>query len=72
MDTAERPLQIPARIIVLTLCFFGAMIYWVYNAGLTSVLTVDTSTSPISSFDDLLNMKEYEFIIQVQYNAAFF
>ncbi|XP_040581444.1 glutamate receptor ionotropic, kainate 4-like [Lepeophtheirus salmonis] len=64
LDTTDKPLKTPGRILVITVCIFGSMIYWVYNAGLTSVLTVDTSTAPINSFSDLLTSNEYQLVIR--------
>ncbi|CAB4060697.1 unnamed protein product [Lepeophtheirus salmonis] len=63
LSIPETPIRAPGRILMVTICFVGAMIYWVYNAGLTSLLTVDESPIAIQSLQDFLTKPEYQILI---------
>ena len=41
------PTRIPGRTLVLSVSLSGAIVFWSYNAGLVSLLTVDTIFYPI-------------------------
>ena len=43
------PSRIPGRILVLTVCLSGALVFWSWNAGLISLLTAEIFTFPITS-----------------------
>ena len=45
------PKKVSTKISLLTVCMTGMMIFWVYNSGLTSVLTVDKVDVPIKSLE---------------------
>ena len=63
------PKNVSTRISLLTVCMTGMVIFWVYNSGLTSVLTVDKADLPIKSFEVRFYLN-YLFIshIQLLYN----
>ncbi len=44
------PKQIPMRILFLSICVSGAIVYWSYCAGLVSTLTVENYEIPIQKF----------------------
>lgn len=41
------PNRVPGRVLVFSVCLSGAVVFWSYNAGLVSLLTVDTIVFPI-------------------------
>ena len=43
------PNRVASRILILNVCITGAVAFWSYNAGLVSVLTVETFEYPIQS-----------------------
>ena len=45
----SRPKQSSGRILCLSICITGAVIFWSYSAGLVSCLTVETYDLPIQS-----------------------
>ena len=47
------PKTIPARILLVSACITGAMVFWSYNAVLTSYLTVEKINYPIRSLEVL-------------------
>jgi len=51
------PKQISTRMILLTVYMTGMVIFWVYNSGLISVLTVDKAHLEIKSFEVKLSPK---------------
>ncbi len=44
------PGGIHTRILLLSICFTGAIVYWSYCAGLVSFLTIEKYDFPIKSF----------------------
>ena len=58
------PNRVPGRILVITVCLTGALIFWSYNAGLVSLLTVDNIQFPVKSMKDLAEKSQYNLIIQ--------
>ncbi len=49
LSLSVQPKRASTRINLLTICVTGMVIYWVYNSGLVSVLTVDKVEWPIHS-----------------------
>lgn len=43
------------RVFTLTILLFGAMNFWIYNAGLVSYLTIVSYDHPISGIRDILD-----------------
>ncbi len=41
------PVKVPGRILVFSVCLGCAVVFWAYNAGLVSLLTVDNYVYPI-------------------------
>ena len=54
---------ISRRILCLVLCICGMLNFYVYNAGLTSSLTVKRYNLPINSLEDILNNPEYKLLV---------
>ena len=52
-----------AKLFILTFCLFGYINLVVYQAGLTSSLTVQNINMPIKSLDDLLSNRDYRLIV---------
>ena len=52
-----------AKLFILTFCLFGYVNLVVYQAGLTSSLTVQNTNMPIKSLDDLLSNRDYRLIV---------
>ena len=52
------------RTLVLSVCVTGAIVFWAYNAGLTSLLTVENIVFPIKKLEDLAEKNKYEILIQ--------
>ena len=52
-----------AKLFILTFCLFGYVNLAVYQAGLTSSLTVQNTNMPIKSLDDLLSNRDYRLIV---------
>ena len=55
--------RIPSRCLILTVCLYGAFIYWSYNAGLVSLLTVENFHWPIKSLDDIVKDDSYRYFL---------
>jgi hypothetical protein len=45
------PKRIPGKVFIFTLCMTGALIFYSYNAGLVSLLSVETFWYPITSME---------------------
>jgi len=45
-----KPKSVPDRILIITISFSGAILFWSYSACLTSFLTVENYVYPITSF----------------------
>ena len=54
LGISEDPKRISARWLFFSICLFGAIVYWSYNAILVSLLTVDFFVLPIQTLNDLL------------------
>ena len=56
-DIPINPQKVPAKILLLTLCLTGSLIFYSYNAGLVSLLAVEIFWYPIQSIEvfDYLN-----------------
>lgn len=52
------------KMLLLTACLFGAMNYYVYNAGLTSTLITKHYHSEIKSLSDLVDKPQYKLILR--------
>jgi hypothetical protein len=52
------------RVIVLTICIFGGLVYWSYCAVLVSYLTVIDNNLPINNLEDILVKKGYSIILR--------
>ena len=55
---------VTGRTLVLSVCVTGAIVFWAYNAGLTSLLTVENIVFPIKKLEDLAEKTKYEILIQ--------
>jgi hypothetical protein len=51
LSLSLNPKKISTRISLLTVCMSGMVLLWIYNSGLTSVLTVDKVDMPIKSLE---------------------
>ncbi len=51
LSLSLNPKKISTRISLLTVCMTGMVILWIYNSGLTSVLTVDKLDMQIKSLE---------------------
>ena len=58
------PQKSPGRILVLTILLTGTVLYWSFNAGLVSQLSVQVTSYPIKSLDDLVTNTDYKLIIE--------
>ncbi|TRY78616.1 hypothetical protein TCAL_12146, partial [Tigriopus californicus] len=54
LSVPEAPVKLSSRILFLSFCIFGALVYWSYNAILVSLLAIDKYNIPIKSLEDLL------------------
>lgn len=57
-------LSVSKRVIVFTICLYGAMNLHTYTAGLTSSLTVEVFNIPIKTLSDLVDNQDYQIVIQ--------
>ena len=64
LEIPVEPNRVPGRALVLTVCISGALVFWSYNAGLVSLLTVDNIQFPVKSMKDLAEKSQYNLIIQ--------
>ena len=55
--------NVSAKLLILTFCMFGYINLVIYQAGLTSTLTVQNINMPIKSLDDLLSNRDYRLIV---------
>jgi hypothetical protein len=58
LSLSLNPKKISTRISLLTVCMTGMVIFWVYNSGLTSVLTVEKLDMQIKSLEVKLTVPE--------------
>ena len=49
---------------VLSVTLSGAIVFWAYNAGLVSLLTIDNIVFPIKKMEDLAEKSQYMLLIQ--------
>ena len=63
MEIPIQPSQLPGRILVLTVCLCGSLIFEAYNAGLISFLTTETYVFPIKDLEDLAHDPEFILLI---------
>ena len=54
----------PGRTLVLSVTLSGAIVFWAYNAGLVSLLTIDNIVFPIKKMEDLAEKSQYMLLIQ--------
>ncbi len=59
LNVPERATKLSTRSSFLSVCLFGAMIYWVYNSVLVSILTVDIVVLPINSLEELAEKSQW-------------
>ena len=52
-----------SKILILVICFCGAVNFYVYNAGLTSWLMVQNTDPPINELEDILTKPEYKLLM---------
>ena len=55
--------SIPRKIFIFTLFFFGSVSMVIWNAGLTSHLTVELYDLPVQTLQDLLSHKEFSLVV---------
>ncbi len=73
LSVSETAHKLSTRSLFLTVCLFGAMIYWSFNAILVSLLTVDLFVLPVNDFEELLQKPNYKLVlIQGDAFAQFF
>ena len=58
------------RIIIISICFFGALVYWSYCAVLTSLLTISDTPLTINKLEDIKGHRQYKLYYQTG-TAAF-
>ena len=51
------------RILFFTVCMFGAMNYWAWNAGLISHLTYEGIELPIEKLEDFFSHSDYQIVV---------
>ncbi len=64
MSISVSPKKISTRMILLTVYITGMVIFWVYNSGLISVLTVDKAELQVKSLEVKLFVKHFVGAIQ--------
>jgi hypothetical protein len=50
-DISTEPSSVSGRILVLSVCITGAVLFWSYSAGLVSFLTVEKYEYPIKTLN---------------------
>ena len=45
------PIKISHRILIISICLTGGLLFWSYSAGLVSFLTVEKFDYPVKSFN---------------------
>ena len=58
-----RTLSVSIRVVMLVICFFGMLNYFVYNAGMISFLMVQESELPINTLQDILDNPQYQLLV---------
>jgi hypothetical protein len=56
LSLSMSPKKVSTRISVLTVCTTGMVLFWVYNSGLTSFLTVEKVDLPIKTLEVKLHL----------------
>ena len=51
LNVPSEPKNISTRILTLSICITGGILYWSYSAGLVSYLTVEKYDYPIKTFN---------------------
>ena len=64
LEIPVKPNKIPGRILILTVCLCGSLIFEAYNAGLISFLTTETYEFPIKNLEDLAEDSEFTLLIE--------
>ena len=64
LEIPVQPNKIPGRILILTVCLCGSLIFEAYNAGLISFLTTETYEFPIKNLEDLVEDSEFTLLIE--------
>ncbi len=62
-DIRQDPKKVTNRMLIFVICFWGALNFWTYNAGLVSFLTVEIFKPPINSLEDLLKQDNYQIMV---------
>ena len=52
--------RLSVRIMLLTICTYGVLNFYAYNAGLTSSLTVEIHEVPINTLNDIITNHQYQ------------
>ena len=55
--------SIPKKIFIFTVFFFGSVSMAIWNAGLTSQLTIEIYDLPVQTLQDLLSHKEFSLVV---------
>ena len=63
LDVNVSNLPTSSKILIFVICFCGAVNFYVYNAGLTSWLTVQNTDPPIKELEDILKQPEYKLLM---------
>ena len=56
--------KISQKVIIVIICFFGALVYWSYCAVLVSYLTVVDNVLPINDLEDIVAKKSYFILLR--------
>ena len=56
--------RLPSRCLILSVSLTGALVYWAYNAGLVSLLTVEHFNLPVRSLNDIVANPSYKVVLQ--------
>ena len=72
LDMHIKAKKVPARTMMFTIAITGAVVYWSYNAGLISTLTIERIVFPIKNFEDLKANSKYKVLIFKGTNFARF
>lgn len=63
LSVPEAAQKVSTRTIFFTVCLFGAMVYWCFNAILVSFLTVNLLVLPINSLPELAAKSSYQLLL---------
>ena len=65
LSVGKNRLKLSSKLLLFTMCIFGAVVYWSYNAFLVSILAVESYALPIQSLEDLLIKRDYQLMTNI-------